>query len=131
MGAWGYGLRDNDKAMDVIETKRRQIMKIIREEDKRDLRKLLSNCTSTQVLAIIDFMFENGVQYTFFDNCRAIIDKAIDTEKDSIHDYDNPERRKTILGALKKRLQGKKVDETIFNKVELIGAICNTLENAD
>lgn len=127
MGAWGYGLRDNDKAMDVIETKRRQIMKIIREEDKRDLRKLLSNCTSTQVLAIIDFMFENGIQYTFFDSCRAIIDKAIDAEKDNIHNYDNPEQRKTVLSALKKRLQGKKVDETIFNKAGLIETIFSTL----
>lgn len=108
MGAWGVGMRANDTALDAIGDENR-IKRIIRDKDKKALKKLLEKFSAQGILGVVDFMLDEGVPHTFFDTCRPIIDKAIDDEKSELDAWQDPEARRRALNLLKKRLQGKKV----------------------
>lgn len=115
MEAWGVGMLENDVAQNAIDNKANKIAAIIRNKDKKSLKNLLKNLEPQAILGVVEYVFNSGMPHTFFDTCRAIIDKAIDHEKNQSELETWGERlqlRKQELIAFKKRLQGKSIVES-------------------
>jgi hypothetical protein len=96
MGAWGYGLYDNDTAMDCFSDYEDYIKVGMDEQTAiQELIKYWYIIDNNSILVIADLQIKNFGKLD--DNIKEVVKKAIQEEKDNISEWRNPEERKKII----------------------------------